>query len=678
MFLKNFFKPPVFDNEEDTQKAYLLNILLWGLVLTPLPHIIYTQIFEPELAIRAWAQAAIGQTINLFLLFIMRRGYIRLACHIQVISFWLFFTIIALARGGVHSVAYSFGYPLAIIISGFLLGAKHAVGMTGLSLLVGLWMVFQNTTGKITVTETYSASLTWVISAIIFSVIAMLQYVSSRMLSQALERAHRNEEKHKLISKVSTDYTFESSISKDGEVKTIWLAGAFEKMTGYSPKEYLAKGGWYAHVHPDDLSKDANDMEKLLRNEDVVNSEIRTLAKDGSIRWERVFAHPIWDEKENRLTGIVGAVQDVTEQKIAEEKLKETLLQQAAILDNIPDAAWLKDKQGKYIAINEQFCKLFALAPKDIVGKTDADFFPLGLASGYLKGDKEVITSKQRIKFEEKTKDKDGNLIWVETIKTPIFSATGEVVGTTGISREITDRKNAEIEREKLITELENKNTELERFTYTVSHDLKAPLVTIGGFLNYLKQDAKSGNFEKFDKDIARIQHSVTKMETLLKDLLELSRVGRIMNDPTQIKFAEIVREALSLIEGNIRAKNVEIKFVDKGHEVFGDKTRLVEVLQNLIENGIKFMGDQPTPVIQIGSISQTERPIIFFVKDNGIGIDPRFADRIFGLFNKLDINSTGTGIGLTLVKRIIEVHGGKIWFESQPNEGSTFYFTLA
>ncbi|MFN3492704.1 MAG: sensor histidine kinase, partial [Anaerolineales bacterium] len=243
---------------------------------------------------------------------------------------------------------------------------------------------------------------------------------------------------------------------------------------------------------------------------------------------------------------------------------------------------------------------------------------------------------------------------------------------------DITERKNAELEREALIKELEAKNIELEQFTYTVSHDLKSPLVTIIGFLNYLEKSARAGDFEKFNNDVNRIQQAVNKMQTLLRDLLELSRVGRIMNEPVETSFGEIVHEALAIVDGSIKARGVKIEFEDRRYKIFGDKIRLIEVFQNLIENAVKFMGDQPRPLIRIGSITDAEKPTTFFVQDNGIGMDPKFTDRIFGLFNKLNTDSPGSGIGLTLVKRIVEVHGGKIWVESELGKGSTFYFTLS
>ncbi|MBL8049899.1 MAG: PAS domain S-box protein [Anaerolineales bacterium] len=676
--LKKILKPPVFENEIDTRQAYLLNMILWGLIAITFLYALVVPVIEPQFSIRAWIQAGISTLINFFLLFILHRGFVRVAAVIQVIAFWIFFSLIALNGSGVQDEAYSFGYLLVILSAGLLLGPKPALGVTVLSLAFGFLMMYLSRIEVIQKPENNPSSFTWVISFVIFPMVALLQYLSARTLNEVLERVRKSDEKQKLISKVSTDYTFESEVDEQGNAKLLWVAGAFEKMTGYSQEEYTATGGWSGHMHPDDLEKDAEDMRTLLRNQDVVNSEIRTFAKDGSIRWERVFAHPVWDEKANRLVGIVGAVQDVTQQKIAEEMLKETILRQNAILNNIPDMAWMKDKNGYYIAVNDEFLNFINLDINAIIGKTDLDIFEKEIAEFYRDGDKQVMESKQRQRIEEKLNMKNGKIRWAETVKTPIINPAGEVVGTTGISRDITERKNAELERERLIKELEAKNTELERFTYTVSHDLKSPLVTITGFLSYLEKDARAANFDKFNQDLERIHQAVNKMQNLLKDLLELSRIGRMMNDPIEIGFGEIVREALALVDGNLKAKNVKVEFVDEGHKVFGDKIRLVEVLQNLIENAIKFMGEQPNPLIRIGSITDSQKAITFFVQDNGIGVEPQFIDRIFGLFNKLKADTPGSGIGLALVKRIVEVHGGKVWVESELGKGSTFYFTLA
>jgi signal transduction histidine kinase len=229
---------------------------------------------------------------------------------------------------------------------------------------------------------------------------------------------------------------------------------------------------------------------------------------------------------------------------------------------------------------------------------------------------------------------------------------------------------------EGLVTELENKNAELERFTYTVSHDLKSPLITIRGFLGYLEQDARAGNIERLTNDIERISKAAEKMYLLLDELLELSRIGRLMNEPEEVPFETIVREALSLAAGRLQNGKIKAKIGSNLPQVYGDRVRLVEVVQNLVDNAAKFTKNQPKPKIEIGVRVRDGKPI-FYVKDNGIGIDPKYHEKIFGLFDKLDSSSEGTGVGLALVKRIVEVHGGKIWVESEAGKGATFCFTL-
>lgn len=233
-------------------------------------------------------------------------------------------------------------------------------------------------------------------------------------------------------------------------------------------------------------------------------------------------------------------------------------------------------------------------------------------------------------------------------------------------------------ERAALINELEGRNAELERFTYTVSHDLRSPLVTIRGFLGYLRNHAFRNDFAKFDKDMNRIANTVDRMQTLLNDLLELSRVGRTGNSPIDVPFGAIVTETLNLLDAQLVTGRASVIIGPDLPVVRGDSTRLIEVMQNLISNAIKFMGAQSDPQVEVGYAGpDTDGTAILSVRDNGVGIESQYHKRIFGLFNRLDPAIEGTGIGLTLVKPIIEMHAGRIWVESVPGSGSTFFFTL-
>jgi PAS domain S-box-containing protein len=225
--------------------------------------------------------------------------------------------------------------------------------------------------------------------------------------------------------------------------------------------------------------------------------------------------------------------------------------------------------------------------------------------------------------------------------------------------------------------ELKDKNEELERFSYTVSHDLKSPLVTIKGFIGMLEQDLISQNKENIADDIQRIKSATDKMSNLLNDLLELSRIGRIINPPVFVSMNLIINDALELVSGIIKDRGVEVEVREKFPEVYVDKQRMVEVWQNLIENAVKFFGKQQNPKIII-SFFKEDAKFIFSITDNGIGIDKKYHSTVFGLFNKLEGKTEGTGIGLALVKRIVEVHGGEIWAESEGlGKGTKFSFTI-
>ena len=245
------------------------------------------------------------------------------------------------------------------------------------------------------------------------------------------------------------------------------------------------------------------------------------------------------------------------------------------------------------------------------------------------------------------------------------------------LSDEVAEKKRVAEAREQLVAELEAKNAELERFTYTVSHDLKSPLITIRGFTGLLAKDSEKGDSERVQEDVKQIKSATDKMQRLLDELLELSRIGRLVNPSREISLNELVQETVDILAGRISEGQVEISISPRLPVVYGDRPRLLEVFQNLIDNAVKFMGDQPSPRVEVFA-EEGDKHITCFVRDNGLGVPKRYQTKIFGLFERLDQACEGTGIGLALVKRIVEFHGGRIWVESDgEGKGSTFVFTL-
>lgn len=340
------------------------------------------------------------------------------------------------------------------------------------------------------------------------------------------------------------------------------------------------------------------------------------------------------------------------------------------MMDHVPDHIFFKDRDGHFIRNSKSQATMLGLSdPAFVVGKTDFDFFPHAQRS--FDDEQEVMRSGQPlVDFEEHVLWPDGRETWVSTTKVPLTDQNGQIIGTFGIARDITERKQTE-------EKLRKAKDELEAFSYSVSHDLRAPLRGIDGWSQALLEDYSDQLDEQGKNYIERVRSETQRMGTLIDDLLQLSRLTRVEMRHERVDLSAIAQGIAARLQESEPQRQVEFN-IQKGLSAKGDAHLLEAALTNLLGNSFKFTGKTAQARIEFGQVEMKSQRV-FFVRDNGAGFDMAFAKKLFGAFQRMHKASEfpGTGVGLATVQRIIHRHGGRIWAESVVNEGTTFYFTL-
>ena len=724
--MKKLLEFPDYGNDELNTLARTIIYLSSGLLLFSIIFVAIVPFFTPGLLGRFLSIAVLGILTSIGIILLVRNKKLQTAVIVFTILLWLVVTIFSITAGGV-SAPITIGYVIVILVSGLI--SNRTTGIITALLCMGtrISIAIAETAGILPEPIIYSPIVRISIYVFFLLMVMTFQRINIVNINELIKHSENSELRYRsLLENIpTTTYINRTGINSETE----YVSPQVEKLLGY-PHEAFTDDPllWTKILHPDDAERVLSESQRTSNTEETFEMEYRIMAKDKRVVWVKDEAALVRDNRNGNPLYWLGVWTDITSRKQAEEEQYDLVNGMTKRTIQLQTAADIARAATSILDINELLPNIVELIRNQFeyhyVGIFLMDelnsWAVLRAATGEM-GTKMIETGHQ-------LKAEDSSMIgWSITHKearialdvgedavrfiNPLLPLTrsemalplithGEVIGAMTIQSEkpaafsrvditalqaMADLVANAIENARLFTdkvnlnkELEAQNEELERFTYTVSHDLRSPLVTIRGFLGYLRNDAESGDMERFDKDLNRIANAVDKMQALLNELLELSRIGRITNPPENVPFLEIVRETADLLSGQLEATNVNLNISGEFPTVHVDKLRITEVVQNLISNAAKFMGDQPRPTIEIGTqgLDNDSKPI-FFVRDNGIGIDPKFHDRIFGLFNRLDPDVEGTGIGLTLVKRIVEIHDGRIWLESELGKGSTFFFTL-
>jgi len=373
-------------------------------------------------------------------------------------------------------------------------------------------------------------------------------------------------------------------------------------------------------------------------------------------------------------------IRDLGTSNAAEEHLAQMESKYHGLLEAAPDAMVVVNQRGDIVLVNLQAEKQFGYRRDELLGQKVTNIIPEGFAERLIADDlrsaEDALAQQIGTGIELIGRRKDGGEFPIELMLSPLESAEGILV--TAAIRDISARKAAEANLLQKVKELYRSNEELERFAYFASHDLQEPLRMVAGYTQLLSRRYKGKLDTDADEFIAFAVDGASRMQRLIQDLLAYSRVGLKGMELLEISSEEALQQALVSLRGAIEESGALVTH-DPLPTVLADEMQLIQLFQNLVANAIKYQ-KPGIPVVHISAVKIGGKKVLFSVRDNGLGIDPQYFERIFGLFQRLHKREefAGTGIGLAICKKIVERHGGRISVESQPGQGSTFNFTLA
>jgi len=497
---------------------------------------------------------------------------------------------------------------------------------------------------------------------------------------QGEEALRRSEERFRSLVENASEFI----VILDENAKITYVSPPIEKVLGYRQEDVLGMNA-FERVHPEDRPRLIDALARGMGIPGhVETAEYRDRHRDGSWRVMESTGGSLLHDPAVR--GIVLNTRDITERKRSEQALREREETIRALVETSRDWIWSIDAQGVHTYSNPAIEGILGYRPDDLVGKPSLDLMHDDDRKVVEAGLPGWIAEKRGWRnLEIRWRHREGGYRYLESNAVPILDEAGQLTGFRGVDRDVTDRKQAEEEIRKLNEELEQRvedrtaqlaaaNQDLSEFAYVVSHDLKAPLRAIGQLSHWLVEDHGEALGQDGREKANMLVGRVRRMYNLIDGILSYSRIGRVEERGQEVDVDALVREVIGSLAP---PEGLKVAVEGRLPIVTADRTRIHQVFQNLLGNAVKFM-DKPDGHIAVG-YAEAEDRWRFWVRDNGPGIDPKYHDKVFGIFQTLAPRDEreGTGIGLTLVKKIVEAYGGRIELASQVGQGCTFTFTL-
>jgi PAS domain S-box-containing protein len=512
--------------------------------------------------------------------------------------------------------------------------------------------------------------------------LALITARDMRAQTEASERLQRKEQELRRVLASVSDCLWSARIDSQGTWHFLYISPVVLRIKGQTAEAFKNNPpAWWGQIHPQDRDLWTRALAKL-RSGTPTQIEYRVIWPDGALRWVRDSVRVATDTRGALL--LDGVLSDVTGRKQAEEALGQEQHRLSMLMDTIPDCIYFKDRQGKFLRINRALAALLGLAdPDEAIGKTDYDYFVADFARQCMADEQGVIDSGQgMVNREEMTLWMDGRVGWMSTTKMPLTDRDGQIIGTFGLSRDITERKRREVELHQARQAAEAASRAKSEFLANMSHEIRTPMNGVLG-MTELALDTALNPQQREYLTMARV--SAESLLTVINDILDFSKIEarKLVLETVDFSLHEAVGDTMKVLGIRASQKGLELAVClapDLPESLLGDPGRLRQILVNLVGNAIKFT-EKGEVAVEVGVEERLSDGVLvhFQVRDTGIGIAPAAQVKIFEAFSQAEQSTTrkfgGTGLGLTIASQLVEMMGGRIWVESEVGTGSKFHF---